>query len=232
MFREATARYGFIGMFLILFLLVFCGSGFAINAPGNLKSTASCHGNNGTVMLSWSPVSAPAGHSVLYSVYYSSSSKSGPWSLAQQVNSPSFTFTGDCSTDLYFKVRASEIDPAGLQLGESVDSEIAVTHSSGSDIPLPQSPLRGCNLVPPVLTVSVDPANPYNQINLSWTNASCGAIRFDITRSDGWATYVSGTQTTYHDTALVPGTTYRYQVHVRNYQGKYEVSNWASTTTR
>lgn len=232
MFRKATARHGFIGMSLILFLLVFCGRGFAIDAPANLKTTVSCYGNNGTVVLSWPPVSAPAEHRVLYSVYNSSSSKSGPWNLAQQVNSPSYTFTGDCSTDLYFKVRAFEVDASGYQLAESVDSEVVVVHSSGSDIPPPLTNPRGCNLIPSVLTVTVDQVDPYSTINLSWTNISCGVARFDIIRSDGWSTIVSKDKTTYQDTALPSGTTYRYQVRTRNNTGQYVTSNWASASTR
>jgi len=232
MFGKGKAKYVFMGIFLVLFLAVFCGKGFAVGVPLNIKTNVSCFGSSGTVVLRWSPVSVSAGHSVYYSVYYSTTSKSGPWSLAQQVNAPSYTFTGDCSTNLYFKLKALEIDSSGYQLAESLDSEVVVASSSGSNIPSPQSMGRGCSLVPPVLTATIDTANPYTQINLNWTNASCGVTRFDITRSDGWSTYVASDKTAYRDSGLVSATTYRYQIRARNTAGKYVDSNWASATTR
>jgi len=232
MFGKGLGKYLFVGILLVLFLSVFCSQAFAVGSPLGLKADANCSGSSGTVVLKWSPVTVSAGNSVNYSVYYNTTSRSGPWVLAQQVSTPSYTFTGDCSANIYFKVKALEIDSSGNQLAESLDSEVVVAASSGSNIPPPYSIGRGCNLVTPVLTASIDTANSYTQINLSWTDTSCGVIRFDITRSDGWNTRVDAGKTTYCDSGLASATTYRYQVRVRNATGQYEDSNWASATTR
>jgi hypothetical protein len=230
--KKSGVRIFVIGSAIISFCLAFCGPGFALNAPKNIKSTVTCHGNNGTVVLNWAAVEVPEAHKAVYNIYFSTSSKSGPWNLAQEVNTNSYTFIGDCSTNLFFKVTAAEIDASGYQLAVSSDSEIIVVPSSGSDMPQPVATGRGCNLVSPLLTATVDEVDPYGTINLSWTNESCGVVRFDIIRSDGKSKYVSDYNTYYQDSGLAPGTTYRYQIRARNNTGQYVSSNWASASTR
>ncbi len=149
----------------------------------------------------------------------------GAWALARQAAPTAsvtqileaMTSTGVAVTD----TRVNLTKPR-LQIDAAVD--LLRTGSSTSDRPQ----------APTTLTAT---ARGESQIDLSWQDRSTNETGFRIRRQNGgtgsWLTVatVAANQTTWSNTRLVTGVTYKYQVVAFNAQGESPPSNEASATT-
>ena len=186
-------------------------------APINLTAGTS----GGSVMLNWQDVST---NEIEFYV-----------ERCQGVGCSSFIVVGASGanittwTDYYaaagqsytYRVRASNSD------GYSGYSNPATIVTSGA---IPAPPSAPSNLIGQALNNS--------QIRLSWTNNSTNQDGVKVERCKGsnctnftQITTIGGTVTTYTDSGLAAGTSYRYRVCVYNSAGNSQYSNVANAKT-
>ncbi len=178
-------------------------------APGNLSTAPGI----AEVSLSWDAV----GNAATYQVYRADTPNGDFTRIADGLTGTTYTDTGlEHDTAYRYTVRA--VNAAGI----STDS----AEVSATTRPLPGVPgnLRATGGIA--------------QISLSW-DAVTGAIEYRLFRADtangDFTRIASGatiTETTYTDTELDNGTTYRYTVRVIDAVGESPSSTEASATTR
>ncbi len=176
-------------------------------APGNLSATA----GNAEVSLLWDAVDG----ATEYQIYRADTANGVLTRIASSVtiNTVNYTDTGLVNGTTYrYTVRASN------SVGESSDSsEVTATPA----VPVPAAPAN--------LTATAVSA----RVSLSW-DAADDAAEYRVYRKitvDGTLTRIGSTAaTSYADTGLTNGTTYRYVVRAANTAGESPDSNEASAT--
>lgn len=120
------------------------------------------------------------------------------------------------NTTYYYRIRAFNVD------GQSAPTEVSATTPA-------RPPASPGNLV-------ATPVSP-TQVNLTWTYNANNETSFELERSIGatgiWIVQasVAASATSYSDTSVAPGTTYRYRLRALNAGGYSNYSNESSATT-